>query len=180
NTSVFKQGGPLLPRLRSPLPGPLSSPSCDANQVRKVVIRARENGTGHLAPPARQSILENRRGSPVDKPASVLLTHPIQRAEPWFVKPTARDGEASSIVGLRSVLDRTLLLEEPRELIDIVETKRLRQFLASSGIECGSRLHQVARYEQAHFPASESAKQFDVPVQEGAEVDRCSAVHEVQ
>src|SRR5262249_20829916 len=146
-------GGTAPPAFAVPPPGPLSDPSCRANQVGEVVIRAGENGVRHLASSARQSILENRRGSPVDKPASVLLPHPIQRAETRLVKLTPRAGEPCRIIRFRSVLNRALLLEEPRELVDVVEPKRLRQFLSRSGIECGSCLHQVARYQQSNFPA---------------------------
>jgi hypothetical protein len=48
-----KTGGTAPPASAVPPPGPLPRPSCGANQVSEVVIRARENGTGYLAPPAR-------------------------------------------------------------------------------------------------------------------------------
>ena len=144
-----------------------------------MVIRVRERERRQSSASALKSVLENRRRSAMHKPAAVLLPHPIKRSESRFVKVLTSATEAGSVFGHRPLFRCTLLLEEPSQLVDVIEVEGRCEFLSCGCLEDSSGLRQMSRNEQANFPRRQSAQQFNVAMEKRAKIDRRLAVHEV-
>ena len=108
-------------------------------------------GCHSTASPSKR-ILKDRRYGTVEKAIAIPLPESVKGAVPWGVKSAVGSKEPSAIIGLRTLLHTTLLVEEPAQLVNCIEAQRHREFLPRSCLERGCCLYQMVRCQQANLP----------------------------